>query len=899
MKEYQYLDRKGTFRLNNPENTSYLYFPIANENGVMSSVTPYLGGDSKIGHHNFLLEPISSENLHNNKSTRNFWIFIHGKGAWSATGVSSAQQASIFVDKKDETELEAGIMWHKISRYNKELGISSTITSFVPSNGEKVELMEVVIKNIGSETIRITPTAAIPIYGRSADNIRDHRHVTSLLHRITTNEKGVIVNPTLAFDERGHQKNQLIYGVFGIDEKNGFPQGFYPIVEDYIGNGGSFENPEAIMKGNIQSVNAGYSIDGYEALGGIHFCDVVLEAGEENTYILAMGYGEEIENLNKSVDKFLSKTEFYKALNETKEYWVKKNNVSYKSGNSNFDNWMYWVNFQPMLRRIYGCSFLPHHDYGKGGRGWRDLWQDCLALLVMSPNVVREMLINNFAGVRIDGTNATIIGTQPGEFTADRNNITRVWMDHGIWPLLTTKLYIEQSGDIKLLLEDVTYFKDMQTHRGEEKDSLWSQKEGNCQLTSKGDVYQGSILEHIILQNLTAFYDVGEHNHMRLRGADWNDALDMAVERGESVAFTSAYAGNLIHLADLIDILSEKTETKILSIAKEILPLLEDSEYLYNSIKSKIELLDSYYSSCSHTISGEKIEICSKDLSKSLRNKGNWIKNHIRSTEWITDKAGYSWFNGYYDNHGNQVEGDHPLGTRMMLTGQVFAIMSGTATREQIVEIIKAADQYLYNEEVGGYRLNTDFKEVKTDLGRMFGFAYGHKENGAVFCHMAVMYGNALYKRGFVKEAYKVIDTLYNHLSNFEVSKVYPGITEYISEKGIGLYHYLTGSASWLLLTVITEMYGVKGEYGDLAFEPKLLKEQFDENNQAAVSLIFSNKQLQITYVNKNQKEYGEYNIGEIYINEGFYSESSNIINAEQISRLDKNKKHKIKVILI
>ena len=36
-----------------------------------------------------------------------------------------------------------------------------------------------------------------------------------------------------------------------------------------------------------------------------------------------------------------------------------------------------------------------------------------------------------------------------------------------------------------------------------------------------------------------------------LRGADWNDALDMAVENGEGVAFTAAYAGNLYTLADL------------------------------------------------------------------------------------------------------------------------------------------------------------------------------------------------------------------------------------------------------------------------------------------------------------------------------------------------------------
>ena len=41
-----------------------------------------------------------------------------------------------------------------------------------------------------------------------------------------------------------------------------------------------------------------------------------------------------------------------------------------------------------------------------------------------------------------------------------------------------------------------------------------------------------------------------------------------------------------------------------------------------------------------------------------------------------------------------------------MLTGQVFSIMAGTATEEQIRQITKSADRYLYDEKVGGYRLN-------------------------------------------------------------------------------------------------------------------------------------------------------------------------------------------------
>ena len=63
-----------------------------------------------------------------------------------------------------------------------------------------------------------------------------------------------------------------------------------------------------------------------------------------------------------------------------------------------------------------------------------------------------------------------------------------------------------------------------------------------------------------------------------------------------------------------------------------------------------------------------------------------------------------------------------------MLTGQVFAIMGKVAEDPQIRSIIKSADHYLYEKEIGGYRLNTDFHELKFDLGRMFGFAYGERK---------------------------------------------------------------------------------------------------------------------------------------------------------------------------
>ena len=87
--------------------------------------------------------------------------------------------------------------------------------------------------------------------------------------------------------------------------------------------------------------------------------------------------------------------------------------------------------------------------------------------------------------------------------------------------------------------------------------------------------------------------------------------------------------------------------------------------------------------------------------------------------------------------------------------------MSKTATGSEIKDIVRSADKYLFDDNMGGYRLNTDFGAVRMDLGRMFGFSYGDKENGAVFSHMETMFGNALYQRGFVREGYRALDALY------------------------------------------------------------------------------------------------------------------------------------------
>jgi cellobiose phosphorylase len=616
--------------------------------------------------------------------------------------------------------------------------------------------------------------------------------------------------------------------------------------------------------------SCGELIEGYETIGALHFPEFELAPGEARTFILLLAILEPDCEPGRLVEKYGSLAQFEAALQANQDHWNGLlDTTRVTTGLGSFDGWMRWVSVQPTLRRLFGNSFLPYHDYGRGGRGWRDLWQDILALLLMETGDVRGTLAGHFAGIRIDGSNATIIGSRPGEFKADRNNIPRTWMDHGAWPWLTTRLYIERSGDLQFLLLPQTFFKDHLTHRAKKIDSAWNPVDGTFLQTSNGSTYHGTILEHLLVQHLAAFFNVGEHNNIRLEDADWNDGLDMAPEKGESVAFTALYASNLRELAEYV-LKLEETGVQEVALAEELYVLLDtlgDQPIDYNIPAERQAVLDRYFNQVCSTISGQQLQLPLERLAADLQAKADWFFTHLRTNEWIENAEGHGWFNGYYENAGQRLEGDHPDGLRMTLTGQVFTLMGGVATQEQADRIVQAVKTYLYDQTVGGIRLNTPFEAVMPRFGRAFGFAYGHKENGAMFSHMALMYAYALYERGYAREGFQVMNEIFRHSQNFAVSRMYPGIAEYINNRGRGMYPFLTGSASWYLLTLVTQAFGIQGEMGTLVLKPRLVKEQFTRDGIAQIQALFAGKQLLITYLNPENLDAGGYSIGSVRIN--------------------------------
>ena len=844
----------STFIAPNADQTSRLYFPLMNSAEMKSWVTPELKGDICSSFSHYLTPPTITEEIQKTNSSRNCWVSIDGKKPWSATGMSSWQKAERWVDSNDNTIVEGDTGLFTLKRENTDLKIASEIKVFVPETNDHVELMIIEIENKDNITVSLDVTYSIPLFGRHADNFRDHRQVTTMFQRNFIEDYGVRIKPNIVHDEHGHAPNNKNYIVAGTDEKGNRPEQIWVSMADFIGEGGNLENPESVFKHLNAPKYSNGEADGREAIGAFRFSKVKIKPNEKFSYIIIQGISDNETEMSNWKEKYGDLKKAKKVLDKTLKYWHNyTGTIKYSTPDTDFVKWSRWVIYQVKARQVYGNSFLPDFGYGRGGRGWRDLWQDLLSIFLVDPESARTEILNNFKGVRIDGSNATIIGSKSGEFIADRNNVARSWCDHGAWPAFVLNFYIQQTGDYDILFEQLPYWKDQFTSRTKVLlDKNWNNQTSKWQLDNKQEIYKGSVFEHILIQQLSAFYNVGEHNILLLEGADWNDTYDMAREKGESIGFYGFYSKNL---KDLVGSLKEllKNGVKHIDLLDELIVLLDrlpsQQDIDYSSAEAKQNLLNVYFDIVRFNVKGERTSVNIENLILDLDAKSNHISELISDQEWIVIDSERGYFNGHYDNLGEAVDGQKETGIQMDLTTQVMSIMHGIASEEQILKILNAAGDFLQDDKSKGYRLCKPFKNLDLNLGRLTGFVYGYKEHGSKWMQQNIMLAYGLFTQNFSSPALDVIQDVYQLSTNSGVSKIFPGVPSYFEPGDRGAYAYLSGSSAWLILTLTTQLFGVRGENGNLCLDPKLNFTHFDFENKTSIQLTFRNKVIQVNYM--------------------------------------------------
>lgn len=860
----------GSFVMRDPVKNARLYLPLCN-NRIKSYVTPELKGDILLGYDQYLTIPKSTEDLHHCKDGRNLWLRIEGKDVWSCAGVSA--ENAVKAAKGEDNEpvcIRAGIGWFSLIRESKSYHIRSEMTVFVPSGDDPVEIVRAAVENTGPAEMEIAAYYAVPLYGRSTANLRDHRDVSTLCNRLVPNPHGVVLHPIMIHNETNSYRNPTRYFVAGNEDTGDPAIGGWGRMYDFIGENGSLEAPQAVYRDYPPQRFEDMDLTGEEAVGAVTFAPVILKPGQKKSYVIIQGITEKADEIGRMCRKYGKTHKADAALDETKKYWqAYTDQVKFGFADTGLNQFLKWVNFQPFLRKVFGSSYLPDFGYGTGKRYWRELWQDLLAIIIADPYGTKADILNNYNGVKLDGSNATLVGDAPGEF-AHRSGLGRTWSDHGVWPYFTTRLYIDLTGDTGILLTKAPYFKDHITRRGRGTDPHWAPSDGLRQKTTGGEEYSGTILEHLLIQNLTSFYNVGVHNLTLLEAGDWDDTMDMARENGETVQFTAFYAANLMGICECLGKLKEQGHDSV--------EVLEEMWILFDTLSAPIDYTDygqkqgrlqAYYDRLDEGVSGRCVTIAIESLITDLRAKAEQAIALVKTQEYIT-VDGHSFYNAYYTDTCERLGGRNKAGgVNVSLTPQAYLMVLGLAGEERAREIHQSVNTYLRN-EFGGYILRSDHRDpgLIEIMGRGFGLAYGTRENGGQYDHMAIKYMNGLYASGLAREGYEVFSDIVRLCMDAETSRIFPGIPASIDSKSArGSYNYLTGSGSWLIFTLITMMFGIEPRFGDLIIRPRLAREQFAETEEIAVSFIYLQKKITLSVKNVERLDWGAYCIGDVLFN--------------------------------
>ena len=121
----------------------------------------------------------------------------------------------------------------------------------------------------------------MPVFARALANKHDHEHVTSLLNRIVQLPEGVVVEPSMIFNEHGHKINQMVYSVLGKSNKEKIPSGRSRRRGNFYGEGGTCFAPEAVMNNAAPVDLPKEALDGQEAVGALRFKKISLASGRK------------------------------------------------------------------------------------------------------------------------------------------------------------------------------------------------------------------------------------------------------------------------------------------------------------------------------------------------------------------------------------------------------------------------------------------------------------------------------------------------------------------------------------------------------------------------------------------------------------------------------------------
>ncbi len=312
-------------------------------------------------------------------------------------------------------------------------------------------------------------------------------------------EDSVIYHKTEYKERRNH------YAYYSVNTP---VQGYDTDRESFFGLYNGFDEPQVVLEGNPKNTVA----HGWSPIAS-HYLEVELKPGETKDYIFVLGYVE-----NKDEEKWASKNiinktkaretirhfdtsaKVDKAFADLRNYWDNLLSIySIDSEDDKLDRMVnIWNQYQCMITFCFSRS-ASFFESGIGrGMGFRDSNQDLLGFVHQIPERARERIIDIASTQFKDG--GCYHQYQP--LTKRGNNdIGGGFNDDPLWLISGTVSYIKETGDFKILDEQVPFDNDLSA-----ADTLF---------------YHLRVSFDHVVNNL------GPHGLPLIGRADWNDCLNL------------------------------------------------------------------------------------------------------------------------------------------------------------------------------------------------------------------------------------------------------------------------------------------------------------------------------------------------------------------------------------
>ncbi len=296
------------------------------------------------------------------------------------------------------------------------------------------------------------------------------------------------------------------------------------------------------------------------------------------------------------------------------------------------------------------------------------------------------------------------------------------------------------------------------------------------EITSLVDGHTAPLWQFII-KGLDYYISVKGPKGLPLIGTgDWNDALDGVGPEGKG---ESVWLGMFVHM----------------------------------NLKSMAEILR-------RTLSGDEQ---AETLIEQYESRGNELYKIVNEKCWNGE-----YFVRAFKDDGTSIGDKHCKEGAFFLNTQIWAPICGVTDKVRSNQVLDLVKKRLWT-KYGMRFFEPAYTQFDPSIGVITGFSPGSHENAAIFSQ-ANMFAAIAY--GMMGRAQDMLD-IYKAVSPFdysdaaiEVRQLEPyGQCQYVEgpesqDFGKGACHWLTGTAAWVLRTVIGFMLGVRPEYDGLRIDP-------------------------------------------------------------------------------